>query len=55
MDKEQLITVVAAILTKDTTDKELLQAAVTAERLFEMVQSGKHRPPSDWDGKVKFI
>jgi len=55
MDRTQLVTVVAAILTKGTSGQEILEAAKAAEALVDYIQSGQHKSSSDWDGKVKFI
>ncbi len=55
MDRIQLVTIVAAILAKGNSGQEFQDAAKAAEQLVDYIQSGKHKPPSKWDGTVKCI
>ncbi len=55
MDRTQLVTIVSAILAKGISDKEFENAAKAAEQLAAYIQSGKHKPPSTWDGNVKLL
>jgi hypothetical protein len=55
MERAELVTLVAAILAKGTSEQEFHDAAVAADRLVDYVKSGAYKPPSNWDGNVKFI
>ena len=49
-----LVSLVAAILAT-RPDRNLDTAVKDAEELVKIVDTGKHVPKSDWDGKVKTL
>ena len=55
MERTELVTIVAAILANGNSDADLLTAAKAAEKLTTMIQTGEHREPSTWDGKIKTV
>ncbi|HYB60254.1 MAG TPA: hypothetical protein VEH50_02145 [Methylomirabilota bacterium] len=55
MDRNQLVSLVAAMLAARTEKADLDAAVKNAEELIRIVDTRKHVPKSDWNGKVKKI
>lgn len=55
MEHKQLVSLVAAVLATRAERGDLDTAVKDAEELVKLVNTGKHTPKSEWDGKIKTI